>query len=241
MDAYSRASYFYSTSWLHDKYPTTFAIIDGSKVFIETPSDLQMQSSTWSNYKHHNTAKFFDTMHTEWSSLLHLTTVCSISDVELTRVSGFIQKLEGRGRISRMADQGLIIKDMLHKIGVDLNIPPFLEGQKQLPAEEVKKGRQIASIQIHVECAIGRIKKFSILKGNFPLSMIRLTNQIVCVCAWLSNFQPTLNFQDSTFRFLMTQILVQTLIVTVKYVDYVLIILIVPKIFYTLTVQLTVK
>lgn len=41
-----------------DKYPTTFAIIDGSEVFIETPSDLQMQSSTWSNYKHHNTTKF---------------------------------------------------------------------------------------------------------------------------------------------------------------------------------------
>jgi len=66
-----------------------------------------------------------------------------------------------------------------------------------LPAEEVKKGRQI--VRTHVEHAIGRIKKFSILKGNFLLSMIRLTNQIVCVCAWLSNFQPTLNFQDSTF------------------------------------------
>ena len=37
---------------------TTYAIIDGSEVFIETPSDLQMQSSTWSQYKHHNTAKF---------------------------------------------------------------------------------------------------------------------------------------------------------------------------------------
>ena len=104
--------------------------------------------------------------------------VGSISDVELTRVSGFIQKLEGRGRISRMADQGLIIKDMLHKIGVDLNIPPFLEGQKQLPAEEVK-GRQIASVRIHVECPISRIKNFSILKGTSPLSMMGLTNQIV--------------------------------------------------------------
>ena len=61
-----------------------------------------------------------------------------------------------------------------------------------MPAEEVKKGRQIASVRIHVECAIGRIKNFSILKGNFPLSMIRLTNQIVCVCAWLNNFQPAL-------------------------------------------------
>ena len=27
---------------------TTFAIIDGSEVFIETPSDLFMQLSTWS-------------------------------------------------------------------------------------------------------------------------------------------------------------------------------------------------
>ena len=39
-------------------YPTTYAIIDGSEIFIETPSDLHMQSSTWSSYKHHNTAKF---------------------------------------------------------------------------------------------------------------------------------------------------------------------------------------
>ena len=40
-----------------EKYPTTYSIIDASEVFIETPSDLFMQSSTWSNYKHHNTAK----------------------------------------------------------------------------------------------------------------------------------------------------------------------------------------
>ena len=41
-----------------EKFPNTFAIIDGSEIFIETPTDLQMQSSTWSQYKHHNTAKF---------------------------------------------------------------------------------------------------------------------------------------------------------------------------------------
>ena len=41
-----------------EKFPTTFAIIDGSEVFVETPSDLQMQSSTWSQYKHYNTVKF---------------------------------------------------------------------------------------------------------------------------------------------------------------------------------------
>ena len=41
-----------------ERCPSTFAIIDASEIFIETPSDLHMQSSTWSSYKHHNTAKF---------------------------------------------------------------------------------------------------------------------------------------------------------------------------------------
>jgi len=41
-----------------EKYPTTFAIIDSSEVFIEAPSDLQMQSSTLSQCLHHNIVKF---------------------------------------------------------------------------------------------------------------------------------------------------------------------------------------
>ena len=38
-----------------EKYPSTYTIIDASEIFIETPTDLQVQSCTWSNYKHHNT------------------------------------------------------------------------------------------------------------------------------------------------------------------------------------------
>ena len=45
-------------STFRERFSTTFAIIDGSEIFIETPSDLLLQSSTWSQYKHHNTAKF---------------------------------------------------------------------------------------------------------------------------------------------------------------------------------------
>ncbi len=41
-----------------ERYPTTVAIIDASEIFIETPSDLMLQSTAWSNYKHHNTFKF---------------------------------------------------------------------------------------------------------------------------------------------------------------------------------------
>ena len=176
-----------------EKYPSTFAIIDGSEIFIETPSDLHMQSSTWSQYKHHNTAKFLVACTPNGAiSYISPLFIGSISDVELTRVSGFLTKLEDKPGISIMADRGFIIKDLLDGLGVSLNIPPFLEGRKQLPTDEVREGRKIASLRIHVERAIGRIKNFNILSETLPISLARLANQIVCVCGYLTNFQPTL-------------------------------------------------
>lgn len=176
-----------------EKYPTTFAIIDGSELFIETPSDLHLQSSTWSSYKHHNTAKFLVAC-TPNGAICFISPlyVGSISDVELTRCSGFIEKIDGKEGISIMADRGFTIKDQLEAIGVELNIPPFLDGRMQLSSEDVSKGRSIASLRIHVERAIGRLKTFRILKGTFPITMARLVNQVVSVCAWLTNFSPAL-------------------------------------------------
>ena len=84
--------------------------------------------------------------------------VGSISDTELTRVSGFIESLQGKSGVSVMADRGFTIKDQLSQFGITLNIPPFMEGRAQLPASEVKTGRKIASLRIHIERAIGRIK-----------------------------------------------------------------------------------
>ena len=184
-----------------EHFPTTDAIIDGSEIFLETPTDLHMQSSTWSNYKHHNTAKFLIARTPNgcicFMSQLY---VGSISDVELTRISGFLTCLEDKPGISIMADRGFTIKDMLQAIGVDLNIPPFMEGRQQLPASKVQEGRRIASVRIHVERAIGRIKTFNILKHTLPISLARLSNQIVFVCAYLSNFKPVLVPPESTMQ-----------------------------------------
>ena len=176
-----------------EKFPSTYAIIDGSEVFIQTPSDLHMQSSTWSQYKHHNTVKFLVAC-TPNGAVCFISPVYvgSISDVELTRASGFLTALKDKPGISIMADRGFTIKDMLKELNIDLNIPPFLEGHSQLTPEKIESGRKIASLRIHVERAIGRMKSFNILKGTIPISMARITNQIVCVCALLTNFQPAL-------------------------------------------------
>ena len=91
-----------------------------------------------------------------------------------------------------MADRGFTVRDQLKAIGVDLNIPPFMEGRGKLPAAEVLEGWKIASLRIHVERVIGRIKNYSILKGALPITLSRIANQIVHVCAWLVNFQTVL-------------------------------------------------
>ena len=150
-----------------DKFPTTYTIIDGSEVFIETPSDIHMQSSTWSQYKHHNTVKFLVAC-TPNGALCYLSPVYvgSTSDIELTRVCGFLTTLQDKPGISIMADRGFTIKVRLKELNIELNIPPFLDGRSQLPAQEIQLGRKIASLRIHVERAIGRIKTYSILKGS---------------------------------------------------------------------------
>ncbi len=91
-----------------------------------------------------------------------------------------------------MADRGYTIKDQLEPLGVGLNIPSFLVGRKQLDAAEVQTTRSIASVRIHVERCIGRIKTFAILRSTLPLSMARISNQVVSVYAWLTSFQPAL-------------------------------------------------
>ena len=129
-------------------------------------------------------------MQPKWCCVLCVTR--SISDVELTRVSGFVEELHGKSGVSVMADRGFTIQDQLSAIGIGLNIPPFLEGRSQLPAQEVYRGRQIVSVRIHIERVIGRIKNYAILKSTLPISMARIANQMVSVCAWLVNFQPVL-------------------------------------------------
>ena len=97
-----------------EMFHTTYGIIDGSEMFIQTPSDLHLQSSTWSQYKHHNLAKFLIACILNGAiGFIFPVFVGSISDVELTRNSGFLTALRDKPGVSIMADRGFTIKDML--------------------------------------------------------------------------------------------------------------------------------
>lgn len=97
-----------------DKFTTTYAITNASEVFIETPSDLHMQSSTWTQYKHYNTVKFLVAC-TPNGAICFISPVYvgSISDIELTRQSGFLTVLKDTPDVAIRADRGFMIKDML--------------------------------------------------------------------------------------------------------------------------------
>uniref|UniRef100_A0A1X7VVM3 DDE Tnp4 domain-containing protein n=1 Tax=Amphimedon queenslandica TaxID=400682 RepID=A0A1X7VVM3_AMPQE len=109
-----------------DKYPTTYAIINGSKVFLETPSDLAMQSSTWSQYKHHSTVKFLVAC-TPNRAICFVSPayVGSISDVELTRINGLFDALRDKSGVSTMADKGFTIRELLRRLMWGSIFQPF--------------------------------------------------------------------------------------------------------------------
>ena len=57
-----------------------------------------------------------------------------------------------------MADRGFTIEDDLEKINVSLNIPAFLDGRDQLDEDEELESQSIASVRIHVERLMSRLK-----------------------------------------------------------------------------------
>ena len=132
------------SSTFQEKFSSTYSIIDATEVFIETPSDLYVQSSTWSNYKHHNTAKALVGCTPNGAvTFVSKLYVGSISDMELTRISGYLDTLDGKSGVSVMADRGFTVRDLLKDKGVELNIPPFMEGRPQMSASEIQIGRSM--------------------------------------------------------------------------------------------------
>lgn len=94
-----------------------------------------------------------------------------------------------------MADKEFNVEDLL-PLGVSLNTPAFLRNKGQMSPEEVVETQSIASLRIHVERGINKIKNFHIWDSIVPaFTMFGVVNQIWSVCVMLCNFQlSTFNF-----------------------------------------------
>ena len=119
-----------------------------------------------------------------------------ISDKEIVERCGILNENFWENNDSLMADRGFTITDLLKPLNVELNIPSFLEGRSQFSEGKVKESQVIASVRIHVERAIQRIKKFRQIRNEIPLTLHGSINQIWTVACLLCNFMSPLIQKD---------------------------------------------
>lgn len=173
-----------------EHFPKTRCIIDCTEFKVEKSFRPKTQRLTWSNYKHTNTSKLLVAIMPSgaitYLSKLH---VGSVSDRYIVSKCGFLNRLEPGDDV--MADRGFNIRDLILKKKATLNIPAFSRGA-QLSSRSVKLSRKIASVRIHVERAIGRMKTFKIISGVIRLKERFLLNQILTIVAVLCNLQKRL-------------------------------------------------
>ena len=89
-----------------------------------------------------------------------------------------------------MAYRGIMNGDLLNN-SVDLNIPPFLLDKISLT--ELATTRSVASVRIHVECTIGKVRRYSVLDSTFLIIRFR---KIWVNCCYMTN----LSFQIFCYR-----------------------------------------
>ena len=77
--------------------------------------------------------------------------------------------------------KGVIIEHLL-PLGVFSNMPPFLGSSAQMPAEDVILTQVTASLCMHVERAVNKIKNFHIWDGVIPLPVWSGQSNVDSLC-----------------------------------------------------------
>ncbi|XP_068697263.1 uncharacterized protein [Montipora foliosa] len=185
-----------------EKYPNTIIIIDATELRMQTPSSLLRQSLSYSSYKSTNTFKSLIGVDAK-GGIIFVSQLYtgSISDKEIVIRSGFLNTLKDKLTVGEilysdavMADKGFDIGDELNKVNLHLNIPPFLQNQSAFSEGDVIKTQTVAQHRIHIERAIGKVRRFRIFSSEISVTMFGLINQIRTVCCILSNFiEPILD------------------------------------------------
>lgn len=151
-------------------------IIDCTEFFIQRPSSLKARAQTFSNYKRHNTIKCLIGISPSGSvTYISPSWGGRVSDRAIVLDSDLLTKLYPGDIV--LADRGFTMKDDFAMYGVNLMVPAFTKGKKQLTAQEVEMSRQMSRARIHIERVIGRIKEFKILSDTLPITLVKKKGQ----------------------------------------------------------------
>ncbi|CAN7942756.1 unnamed protein product [Ixodes hexagonus] len=149
------------------------------------------RAQTYSAYKAANTVKFL-TVIAPNGQIMFVSDVYGgrASDKHIVRTCGVEDYLQKGDEV--MADRGFTLEPHLEARGVKMNVPAFTRGKPQLSESEVTRTQRIASVRIHVERAINRIKTYRIFKSSLCISSRRTITDMVFVCAGLCNLKGPL-------------------------------------------------
>lgn len=177
------------------KYSAVRHIIDCSEIFIETPHNLEVQAKTWSDYKHHHTAKYLVSITP--AGMINFISNCwggRTSDKHIVLKSGFLDIIEPYDTV--LADRGFQINNEITLLLGKLLVPPGKRGAVQMTKDEVLKTKEIANRRIYIEQAIRRMKTFRILKFEVPLTLCQHLDHIIQTVAGICNLYPPLPKYD---------------------------------------------
>lgn len=152
------------------------------------------QALTWSDYKKTNTIKYLISCTPD--GLVNFVSAGyagRISDVNLVEHSKFLDSLPSNTCI--LADRGFKhLEHFLSQKGFTLLRPPSVSDGSKLTKAEVRQTKQIASLRIHVERVIRRLREFGMLKMHsvINLNIICMLDLCITTACALINLQDVL-------------------------------------------------
>ena len=185
---------------MKENFPNVRRIIDCVEFKVALPSSLTLHKMLYIDYKSHTTVKVLvGIVPGGGFSFFSFAFPGSISDKKITvNKSGLLNPDLWEPGNELMADRRFTVERYLTPIRVKLIITSFLKGKSQFNEKEIVRSQQIANERIHVERMIQRLKCYHIFHRVIPLNMIGSLNQIISVCAILSNFQEPILKRNNT-------------------------------------------
>ncbi|XP_063384367.1 uncharacterized protein LOC134670470 [Cydia fagiglandana] len=173
-------------------------IIDCFEVQIEKSSNPVDQSLSWSQYKGCNTAKYvISSTPNGFINFISKGYGGRISDVNLVEQCGLINHIPADCTI--LADRGFKhLETILNQKGVRLVRPPSVFRNQKQSKCEVLRTKVIASLRVHIERVIRRVRLFKLLKPHSTVNnkLLNMLDDILVVACGLTNLQTSIIRRD---------------------------------------------
>lgn len=175
-------------------YNNVTCIIDCLEIDIQKPIKALNQVLTWSDYKKGNTVKYL--ISCTPNGLVNFVSQGfggRTSDVTIVENCNFLNGLQ-RGTFI-LADRGFKhLEKILHEKGIKLLRPPTVNAGEKLTKAQVRQTKIIASLRIHIERVIRRVREFYMLKQHSVINcnILRVLDHIIIIACALINLQDSL-------------------------------------------------